>query len=89
MKLDGSDFALLQHPLKFIYLFYMGYQHCFHRRRQRASNVPRLQFDPNVMSAFLQFRGALERPMNMALGITMRWFSKARFIEPCLTMKFI
>src|SRR6266567_1379634 len=41
VKLDGSDFALLQHPLKFIYLFYMGYQHCFHRRRQRPSNVPR------------------------------------------------
>src|SRR6266480_4147203 len=39
VKLDGPDFALLQQPLKFIQVFYMGYQHCFHRRRQRASNV--------------------------------------------------
>src|SRR4029453_313241 len=41
VKLDGRDSALLQQPLKFIYLFYMGYQHCFHRRRQCARNVPR------------------------------------------------
>src|SRR5438874_8108023 len=40
VKLDGRDFALLQQPFKFIYVFYMGYQHCFHRRRQRASNIP-------------------------------------------------
>src|SRR5205085_8153186 len=40
VKLDGRDFALLQQPLKFIYVFYMGYEHCFHRRRQRARNVP-------------------------------------------------
>jgi hypothetical protein len=41
VKLDGRDSTLLQQPLKFIYVFYMGYQHCFHRRRQRARNVPR------------------------------------------------
>ena len=41
VKLNGRDFALLQQPLKFIYLFNMGYQHCFHRWRQGASNVPR------------------------------------------------
>src|SRR6266699_3878882 len=41
VKLDDRDSALLQQPLKFIYLFYIGYQHCFHRRRQCARNVPR------------------------------------------------
>src|SRR5256884_3023385 len=40
VQLDGPDFAQLQQPLKIIYVFYMGYQHCFHRRRQRASNIP-------------------------------------------------
>ncbi len=40
MKLDGRDFALLQQPFKFIYVFDMGDQHCFHRRWQRASNIP-------------------------------------------------
>ena len=48
-----------------------------------------VQYDPNVLSVFVQFRGALQRPMAMAVGITMRWLSKARFIEPCLTTKFI
>jgi len=28
-------------PLEFLYVFYMGYQHCFHRWRQRTRNVPR------------------------------------------------
>jgi hypothetical protein len=26
----------------------------------------------------------LERQMNLALGIAMRWLSEARMIEPCL-----
>ena len=59
------------------------------KKEFRPSDVDFVQFDPNVPSVFVQFRRALERPMNMALEITMRWFSKARFIEPCLTMKFI
>jgi hypothetical protein len=55
----------------------------------RPGDMVFVQFDPNVLSVFVQFRGALERPMNMALGIALRGLSKARFIEPCLTTKFI
>src|SRR5439155_9765824 len=48
VKLDGRDFALLQQPLKFIDVFDMGYQHCFHRWRQRARNVPRNSYRNKV-----------------------------------------
>ena len=41
VKLNGHNFALLQQPLEFLYVFDMGYQHCFHRWRQRTRNVPR------------------------------------------------
>jgi 2-phosphoglycerate kinase len=44
---------------------------------------------PTLRESSYRSWAALERPMNLALGIAMRWLAKARFIEPCLTTGFV
>ena len=43
---------------------------------------------PMLRGSSYRSGAALERPMNLALGIAVRWRSKARLIEPCLTTEF-
>src|SRR5205085_12276642 len=78
VKLDGRDFALLQQPLEFIYLFYMGYQDCFHRRRQRARDVPRNRGRnkvPAIMSLADQEADSISTKLSSHQGIFLASYS--------------
>jgi hypothetical protein len=76
-----------EHPLDFRlpgrFLELLMVKEFFH-----AGDVALVQFDPDVMRKFIPLRGCAGGPMNLALGIAMRWRSKARSIESCLTTEF-